>query len=260
MASREDEKRARRAEREAREAESALAERRARRLRLLGIAGGGVLVAIVIAVIVSVSGGGDKGGKQTGAPAQAAAVQALFAGIPQKGLSVGKDSAPITIVEFADLQCPFCKEAALGSYPTLISNYVKTGKVRMEFRNFVVVGPDSQPAARAASAAGEQGHAWEFIDLWYRNQGQENSGYVTDAFIKRIASGVPGLDAAKVVAAANDANSTDSLQIANTDASKYGVSATPTFLIGKTGGTLTKLDLADPSNPAEFEQAIASVK
>jgi protein-disulfide isomerase len=256
MASREAEKRARRAEREAREAEATLAERRARRLRMLGIAGGVVLVAVVVAIVVSSSGGGPKGGRQSGAADQAAEVQQLFAGVPQKGFSVGKDNAPVTLVEFGDLQCPFCKDAALGSLPTLINDYVKQGKLRIEFRNFAILGDDSVKAGRAAAGAAAQGHAWEFVDLWYRNQGQENSGYVTDAFIKRIASGVRGLDANKVVAAANDPNNTDSLRTATTEASKFGVVSTPTFLIGKTGGTRTQLNLSNPSNPSEYKQAI----
>jgi protein-disulfide isomerase len=185
----------------------------------------------------------------------------MLAGIPQKGLSIGKDDAPVTLVEFADLQCPFCKEAAIGSYPTLIQNYVKTGKLRMEYRTFAILGDDSVTAARAAVGAGAQNHAWDFIDLWYRNQGEENSGYVTDAFINRIASGVPGLNPAKVVAASKAAAANSApLQIANTEASKYGVSSTPTFLIGKTGGPLRKLDISDPSNPSELEAAINSLQ
>ena len=189
MASREEEKRARRAEREAREAEAAQSERRTRRLRLLGIAAAAVVVVVVGAIIISSSGSGDKGGKQAGPAEGAATVTSQFAGIPQKGLTIGNPNAPVTLVEFADLQCPFCKEAAAGSYPDIISKYVKAGKVKLEYRTFAILGDDSVTAAKAAVAAGQQGKAWDFIDLWYKNQGEENSGYVTDAFIKRIASG-----------------------------------------------------------------------
>ena len=83
------------------------------------------------------------------------------------------------------------------------------------------------------------------------NQGTENSGYVTDAFIKRIASGVNGLDPAAVVAASHD-QSDPSLATANTEASKYGVNSTPSFLIGKTGGTMTKLGVSDTSSSSGF--------
>jgi protein-disulfide isomerase len=259
MASREQEKAARRAEREAREAEAATSERRARRLRMLGIAGAAVVVVVVGAIIISSSGGGNKGGKQTGAASGASTVQSMFAGIPQSGLTLGKSSAPVTVVEFADLQCPFCKEAAAGIYPDVVAKYVKTGNVKMEYRTFAILGDDSVTAAKAAVEAGNEGHAWEFIDLWYKNQGEENSGYVTDAFITRIASGVPGLNPAKVVAASHSGD-TAPLQTANTEAQKYGVSSTPTFLVGKTGGTLQKVNVSDPTNPSELEAAINSLQ
>jgi protein-disulfide isomerase len=255
MASREDEKRARREEREAREAQAALADRRKRRLQMLGIAAAAVVVVVVGAIIISSSGSSDKGGKQKGPATGATTVQSQFAGIPQSGLTLGDPKAPVTVVEFADLQCPFCKEAAAGIYPDIVSKYVKTGKVQMQYRTFAILGDDSVTAAKAAVEAGNQNKAWDFIDLWYKNQGEENSGYVTDAFINRIASGVPGLNAAKVVAASHSGDTT-ALQQANTEASKFGVNSTPTFLVGKTGGTLQKVDISDPTSAADLEAAI----
>jgi protein-disulfide isomerase len=255
MASRQEEKAARRAEREAREVQAASDERRARRLRMLGIAAAAVLVVVVGAIIISTTGSSDKGGKQTGAAEGADTVQSQFAGIPQDGFTLGNANAPVTVEEFADLQCPFCKEAAAGIYPDVVAKYVKTGKVKMTYRPFAILGDDSITAAKAAVEAGNQKKAWDFIDLFYKNQGEENSGYVTDAFINRIASGVPGLDAAKVVEASHS-GSTEELQSANTEASKFGINSTPTFLVGKTGGKLQKVDISDPTSAAELEAAI----
>jgi protein-disulfide isomerase len=162
----------------------------------------------------------------------------------------------VTLIEFADLQCPFCREATDNSLPTLIDKYVRPGKLRIEFRNFAILGPDSEKAARALEGAAAQGKAWQFLDLWYLNQGEENTGYVNDDFIRKIASGVQGLDAAKVVAASNDMGSGDSVATANTEAQKFGIQQTPSYLIGLTGKQPQQLQIADPNNPALFGQAI----
>jgi protein-disulfide isomerase len=198
------------------------------------------------------------GGDPVKGPAVGAtAVNKRFAGIPQSGLALGDPKAPVTLVEFADLQCPFCREATDNSIPTLVDKYVRPGKLRIEFRNFAILGPDSEKAARALDGAAAQGKAWQFLDLWYLNQGEENSGYVTDDFISKIASGVQGLDAAKVVAAANDmSGSSTSVATANTEAQKFGIQQTPSYLLGLTGKQPQQLQIADPNDPALFGQAI----
>jgi protein-disulfide isomerase len=257
MASRQDQKARARQEREARARAEEQTERRTRRLRMLGIALAGAVVVVVAAILISSSGGGSKGGGEQGGPVTGAAeVNARWAGVAESGFTAGDPKAPVTLVEFADLQCPFCKAASDGSLPKLVQSDVRPGKLRMEFRNFAILGPDSEKAARAVAGAASQNKAWPFIELWYLNQGQENSGYVTDAFIQRIASAVTGLDAAKVVAASNDTNNTSSIDTASADAQKYGFDSTPSFLIGRTGGALQPLQLSDPSNPTEFTQAI----
>jgi protein-disulfide isomerase len=258
MASREDEKKRARQEREARAQEEATADRRKRRLTMLSIALAGAVVVVVAAILISSSGGsGSKGGgAQAGPVVGAAEVNARWSGIPQTGFAAGDPKAPVTLVEFADLQCPFCKASAVNTLPTLVQSEVKPGKLRMEFRNFAILGPDSEKAARAVAEAANQNKAWQFIELWYLNQGEENTGYVTDAFIQRIASAVTGLDAAKVVAASNDASNTSSIDAARADAQKYGVDSTPSYLVGRTGGQLQQLQLDNPSDPAQFTQVI----
>jgi protein-disulfide isomerase len=257
MASRQDEKRRAREVREARAAADAQSDRRTRRLRMLGIALAGAVAVVVAAILISSSGGGDnKGGQQAGPVAGAAEVNDRWAGIPQSGFAAGESRAPVRLVEFADLQCPFCKEAAVNTLPQLVQDEMRPGRLRMEFRNFAILGPDSEKAARAAAEAARQNKAWPFIELWYLNQGEENTGYVTDAFIRRIASAVNGLDAAKVVAASNDANNSSSIDAAHADADRFGISSTPSYLIGRTGGQLQPLQLDNPSDPTQFTQAI----
>jgi len=242
-------------EREANEGDDEKSRRKKRRLAILGAIVGAIALLIIVLIVVS-SNDDKQGGKVEGPAIGNTAINKRFDGIPQDGLTLGSPKAPVTLVEFADLQCPFCKQASDNVLPTLVDRYVKAGKLRIEFRNFAILGPDSEKAARALAGAADQGKAWQFLDLWYLNQGEENTGYVTDEFIRKIAGGVRGLDAQRVVTASNDASNTESLQTARTEANKFGVDATPSFLLGKTGQPLTQLQLQDPSDPNLFTQAI----
>lgn len=261
MASRAEEKQARREEREAKAAEAERAERKKKRLQLLGIALGVAAVIVLIAVVISSSGGGKSKTKTDvkGPVVGAATVNKRFAGIKQTGLVLGEPKAPVTLIEFADLQCPFCKQASDNSIPALVDKYVRPGKLRIEFRNFPILGPDSEKAARALQSAADQGKAWQFLDLWYLNQGEENTGYVNDQFIGKIAGAVPGLDAQKVVQASNGQGTPPSVGTAQTQANVFGIDSTPSFLIAKTGQQPQQLQLQDPTNPGLFGQAIDRV-
>ena len=118
-------------------------------------------------------------------------------GIPQSGLALGSPKAPVTIVEFADLQCPFCAEYHRNVFPSILDRYVRTGKVRLELRLLRFLGPDSDRLARVAAAAAAQNRMWQFAGLAYDRQGQENSGYATNGFINKLArdAGLKRLDA-----------------------------------------------------------------
>jgi protein-disulfide isomerase len=137
----------------------------------------------------------------------------------------------------------------------LVNKYVKAGKLRIEFRNFAILGPDSQTAARALEAAAKTNRAWQFIDLWYQNQGDEKTPYVTDAFITRIATGA-GIAPVPIVKASHSGGIPPSAATANTEASKFGFNSTPSFLVGKTGQANQTLQVNDPSDPSGFTQAI----
>ena len=163
----------RRAERQAAEAAEAAHNRRRRRLWQLGAAAGLALVAVVVAVAVSSSSGTPK----TPAPAKST----LFAGIPEHDGVLGDPKAPVTVTEFLDLQCPICAEASKTTLPTLVNDYVRTGKVKLQARTLHFIGADSSRAAQAAAGAQAQGKLWPFVEAFYAAQGQENSGYVTDS-------------------------------------------------------------------------------
>ena len=173
----------RRAERQAAEAaEAARATRRrraapARRRR----SPRGIVVAV--AAIASSSGGAAR------PKVQARRVLAVRRHPRAQRRARRPEGAKLTVTEFLDLQCPICAEASKQTLPTLINDYVRTGKVKLQARTLHFIGPDSSRAARAAAAAQEQGKLWPFVEAFYAAQGAENSGYVTDGFLRDVADG-----------------------------------------------------------------------
>ena len=202
----------------------------------LGLMAALAVVAVLVVVVVttphkaSTAGGGDGG---------TPAVLSQFDGIPQSGITLGSPKAPVTIVEFADLQCPFCAEYEAAVLPTLIDRYVRTGKVRLQLRVLRFLGPDSDRLARVAAAASTQNRMWQFAALAYARQGAENSGYATPEFVNRLVAdaGVKNVDAG----AAAERQVRQSEQAART----LGINSTPSFMIGRTGGTLERFQPSD---------------
>ncbi len=220
----------RRAERLAAEhAEAAAGARRVRAWRLLA-ALTAAAAAVVVAAVVS-SGSGDR--PAPAAPGGSAA--ALFAGIPERDGVLGDPKAPLTVTEYVDLQCPVCAAASRQTLPALVRDYVRTGKVKLEARTLHFIGPDSVRAARVAAGAEQQGRLWPFLEAFYAAQGQENSGYVTDDFLRSVAKAA-GVDAAAALETAGSAAAQERLNRANADAQRLGVDSTPTFTVARGDG------------------------
>jgi protein-disulfide isomerase len=233
-----------RRERLERERAAAAAATRRRRLTRLGAVVAAAAAVVVVLIAISGGSGGSGGSPAASGPvAGAAASRALLAGIPQRGAVLGDPNAPVRVVEFADLQCPFCRDYDRSVFPGLVKRYVRTGKVRMEFRPLAFIGPDSVRAARVAEAAGQQDRLWDFADLAYHNQGRENSGWATDATLRRIAAAVPGLDVRRAFGARSGTAATNALDAAASLAQRSGVNETPTFLVGR-GSSSKAVDAA----------------
>jgi protein-disulfide isomerase len=228
----------------------------ARRQRLLQLASGGVflaIIAVVVVVIVASSGGADSGGEPT--HAEQGEVGRLLSGIPQNATRLGKPDAPVKIYEYGDLQCPFCKANAEEVTPSVIETAIRNGEASITFHNFVIIGPQSVPAGEAAIAAGAQGKAWNFIELFYRNQGEENSGYVTEEFIESIGkkSGIP--DIAKWNKERKSHKYKKQIEAESKEAAKLGFSGTPSFAIeGPSSKGLEKI--GTPETTGQLEEAI----
>jgi protein-disulfide isomerase len=247
-----------RSERKALEAAAAQDARRRRMMQL-----GGVIAAVVVVVIVIVlaTSGGKKEGLATGhqKSSTVASVTSLVGGIPQSGNVLGDPNAPVTLQYFGDLECPICKEFTLGALPELIAKYVRTGKMKIEYHSMETATREQETFHTqqiAALAAGKQNLAWYYIELFYHEQGQEDSGYVTESYLQGLAEQVPGLNLADWSAARNEEVFAEDLTRDAQTVNQRGFTGTPSFLIGKTGGSLQQLSPESYTEVSAFTPAI----
>ncbi len=214
-----------------------------------------VLVAAgLAAVLIAVSVAGGKDEPSAGTVHGVAETQALLEGIPQQGNVLGKPGAPVTIVEYADYQCPFCAQWAVDTLPAIVDEYVRPGNVKIVFQGIAIIGDDSVTALQAAVSAGMQDKLWNVGELLFHNQGAENSGWVTDDLLRDIGASVPGLDVDAMMDGRESAEVADAIGAAQADAQAGGITGTPSFEITKTGGQPTLLQGAQPID--EFRQVL----
>jgi len=220
------------------------------RTRALIQLGAVVALAAAVVVVAILLSGGDK------APAPRPAAKRAadpYAGIPQNGIHLGRPGAPATLVEIADLQCPFCAAYSRDALPSVVRDYVRTGRVRYElhFRSFL--GRDSVRAAGAAAYAARENRMYQFADAFYRNQGLEESGYADRGFIESIAR-LAGLDPKKTAAAADDPLSFPAVKGGEMFARRLGSTGTPDFYVRK-GGRMAPLNVHG-TTPADYGRAL----
>jgi len=229
-----------------------------RRERLVKLGSATAFLAIVaVAVLVVVSQSGSDGGDASSIEG-AAEVRAELRGIPQRGLVLGDPEAEVTLIEFGDLQCPVCKVYSEEIVPQLIESKVRGGEAKLAFRNFAFIGEESVDAAAAAIAAGEQGRGWDFVELFYRNQGAEASGYVTDEFLTAIAAGVGVAGIEKWDEARQSDRVVDQVAAEIAAAEDLGLTGTPSFVIE--GPLVDGQDvLGTPGEAGPLEDAIEDV-
>lgn len=232
-------KREREKRREERLQQESQAQSKDRRSRLLQLGAAAVFVAIVVVAVLIVvsSSGSDSGGDVDLADTSRA--DALLAGIPQDGLVLGDPKAKVSLVEFGDLQCPICKQYAQEITPPVIEGMVKQGQAKIEFRNFTIIGPQSVDAGAAAVAAGKQGRGWQFLEIFYANQGAENSGFADDDFLESVAKAAGVADLEKWNTDRKSKAATREVNRTTDQASRLGFEGTPSFAVegpGADGG------------------------
>lgn len=232
MASRTEQKAKTRAERQERELVAVQKAQRRKRIGILAAIVGAAVVAVVGLIIISQKGSDAGGEKIVGA----SRVARQLKDVPQSGALLGRPGAAVEITEFADLQCPACKEFSDNSLPETIDTVIKANKASIDIKLLNFIGPQSALAAKAALAAGDQNKLWNFVELMYLNQRTENSGYITSEYLTSIAGKIRGLDVdqwQKDRKATAVGRSLDKNQAA---AETAGITATPTFVFkGKRG-------------------------
>jgi protein-disulfide isomerase len=146
-----------------------------------------------------------------------------------KGYAMGRPDAPLTMVEFTDLQCPFCRTFTLTAFDEIKRNWIDTGKLRFISRDFPLeFHAQAMPAARAARCAGEQGKFWEMRLALVRNANLLSSEYIakTGAELK--------LDTKAFAACSASTKYDAEIQAEMQEGLKIPVSGTPTFIVGRT--------------------------
>jgi protein-disulfide isomerase len=225
-----------------------------RRKRLLQIASAAIFLAVVVvAVLIVISNNGGSGGDTN--LEDVGLVKQNLQGIPQNGLALGDPKAKVTLYEFGDLQCPVCKAFSEQIVPEVIDSKVRSGEAKIEFRNYTIISEQSVPAGAAAIAAGRQGRGWNYVELFYRNQGEEASGYVTDEFMTEIARGAGVPDIAKWDEERKDPKTIEEVEATTAEAEQLNFTGTPSF--GVEGpSTSGKETLGTPGEAGILEEAI----
>jgi protein-disulfide isomerase len=223
------------------------------------IAAAAAVVLIVVGIVLGVlfvGGGGSSSGATAAKLPDATDVQQFLAGIPQHGNVLGKPSAPVTMIEYVDLQCPFCQQFETSAMPTLIARYVRKGKLKVEARVVAFLGLDSARGRSAALAAGRQNKQFNFIQLLYDNQGAENTGWLDDDMVKSAAASIPGLDAGRLLSERNSSAIDDEAKALDVQQAQDKVKATPTIFVGKSGAKPKLVRLSSPTDEASVAAAI----
>jgi protein-disulfide isomerase len=196
------------------------------RLGILGVAALVAALIVVAAILMS------QGGAEDDNASEPPRVQR----VAQDGIYLGDADAPATLIEFADLQCPFCAEFATGELPGVIDSYVRNGRLRLELRLLAFIGPDSERARQVAHAAALQDRMWNYTERFFGDQGPENSGYATDSFLQGLARETPGLDVEQLSADLGSREAEALSRQAERLARRLRVEGTPSFYLVRDGG------------------------
>lgn len=149
---------------------------------------------------------------------------------------IGNPNAPVIIAQWFDYQCPACKYGDQNMITPLVSEYVKTGKLKIVFKDFAFLGPDSQSIALTARAVWEAypDKFYEWHKTFFDNQGQENTGWATKEVITALTKKVAGIDTKIIdgLLAKNSAKYQAAIDADKEEGAKFGINATPSFLIG----------------------------
>jgi len=143
---------------------------------------------------------------------------------------LGDGNAPLTLIEFGDYQCTFCNKFFHETVDSILTNYVETGKVKILFKDFIVVGQDSIHAANAAHCANDQQMFWQYHSILYNNWAGEGTGWVSSEQLNKFANTL-GLDMDEFSNCVSELKWEKLVNASHDDAIALDVTATPTFFV-----------------------------
>lgn len=170
---------------------------------------------------------------------------------------LGDNDAPITLVEFGDYQCHFCNVFFHSTEDKIVQKYVETGKVKIIFKDYNIIGPDSVNASHGAHCANEQGLFWEYHDILYSNWAGENNGWASSENLLKFAEELD-LDINKWSECMINGNNSQTILASNEDAKSLELTGTPAFFVIGPDGETTRLFGAQPFETFEniFEKEL----
>jgi protein-disulfide isomerase len=186
------------------------------------------------AIVLSVTLGGSH---KKIPPSTIAGSGSLLSGIPQNGLVLGSPEAKVTLTEYIDATCPACREYTLATLPSIVKQYVRPGKVKIEMRPVNNGWPSGARGRELILAAARQDKGWQFAELGYHNQGDEQVAWLTDDLARAFAAKVPGLNVDTLFADAKSAAVQSEVKALEAEAQTDGVKSTPTFVLTTPDGT-----------------------
>lgn len=148
--------------------------------------------------------------------------------------ALGSIDAPVVLVEYADYRCPFCGVFARDTMPLLVKEYVDSGQLRIEWRDFPVFGDESVAAAIAGRAAGEQGKFWEFHEVLFANAPERGHPELPRERLIEIATEIEVADIDRFTADLDNPELATAVGVDQAEAAAIGVTSTPIFLINDT--------------------------
>ena len=196
-------------------------------------------VLLLVSLLGAFGGGGEEpsaagtnpsGETSADGKAPDATWQRLVRREPDDPMALGDVDAPVVMLAYSEFQCPFCGKFARDTEPTLIDKYVEDGTLRIEWRDFPYLGPESGTAAEAGRAAAAQGKFWEFHDALYADQQPPNSGKLDTKFLAGVAEQV-GLDVDRFRSDLTSKSTQQGVARDFAEGQAIGVTGTPAFVI-----------------------------
>lgn len=161
---------------------------------------------------------------------------------------LGSANAKVTVVEYADYQCPFCEKWYTSVMSELKTKYINSGKIKFVYQDFAFLGPDSNTAAEASHCASDQNKFWQYHDYLFTHQGAEGSGWATAVHQKEFAQAV-GLNTTQFNSCLDSGKYKQEVLDETAAGKSYGVSGTPSVFVN---GTI----IVGAQPATSFEQAI----